>query len=89
MALVLARALESLLFEITVSDPMTFSAVPVVLAAVALVAAFLPARRAARSSGAMNSLTTWAVQFVSRSGSPASSSRESSRPAAMDPVGRW
>ncbi len=47
-ALALARSLESLLFEISVADPVTFAAVPVVLAAVALVAAYLPARRAAR-----------------------------------------
>ena len=47
-ALALARSLESLLFEITVTDPITFGAVPIMLVAVALVAAYLPARRATR-----------------------------------------
>jgi ABC-type antimicrobial peptide transport system permease subunit len=42
----LASALEGLLFEITPGDPWTFLAMLLVLTAVALVAGYLPARRA-------------------------------------------
>ena len=42
-----ARVLRTVLFETTVYDPVTFAAVPVVLAVVTLVASYLPARRAA------------------------------------------
>jgi putative ABC transport system permease protein len=48
LALVLSRALTSLLYQVTGTDPLTFAAVVGVLAAVALVASYLPARRAAR-----------------------------------------
>jgi putative ABC transport system permease protein len=47
-ALALSRWLESLLFEVKPSDPLTFVAVAVLLLAVAMVACYLPARRAAR-----------------------------------------
>ncbi len=47
-ALALARLIAALLFETSTADPPTFSAVPVLLLAVALVASYLPARRAAR-----------------------------------------
>ncbi|HMC60549.1 MAG TPA: FtsX-like permease family protein, partial [Candidatus Solibacter sp.] len=47
-ALALAGLLKSLLFGVKVHDAATFAAVPVVLIAVALLAAYLPARRAAR-----------------------------------------
>ena len=47
-ALALSGLLESLLYEIGPRDPLTFAGVPLVLAAVALLAAYLPARRAAR-----------------------------------------
>lgn len=47
-ALALSRWLESLLFEVKPSDPLTFVAVAVLLLAVAGVACYLPARRAAR-----------------------------------------
>ena len=40
--------LESLLFNIAPSDPLTFATVAVLLALVALLATWLPARRAAR-----------------------------------------
>ena len=47
-ALALTGLLKSLLFGIGPRDPLTFVIVPCLLAAVALIAAFLPARRAAR-----------------------------------------
>ena len=42
------RALETLLFNITATDPVTFSVMLLILAAAALLAVYLPARRAAR-----------------------------------------
>ena len=42
----LTRLMSSLLFGVNASDPLTFVAVPLVLAAVALVACLIPARRA-------------------------------------------
>jgi putative ABC transport system permease protein len=48
-ALALSRLLQALLFGVTSTDPLTFVAVPTVLAAVALLATYLPADRAARS----------------------------------------
>lgn len=47
-ALLLARAMASMLFEVRPADPATFSAAALLLAAVALLASWLPARRAAR-----------------------------------------
>ena len=47
-AFVLARLLQSLLFGIASTDPITYAAVAAVLSSVAFVASFLPARRAAR-----------------------------------------
>ena len=47
-ALALSRLLASLLFGITTTDPLIFSSNAVVLISVALVACFIPARRAAR-----------------------------------------
>jgi len=44
----LTRLMSSLLFNITATDPMTFFAVSIVLAGVALAACFVPARRAAK-----------------------------------------
>jgi len=47
-ALALTGLLKSLLFGVKAHDPATFAAVPAVLIAVALLAAYLPARRASR-----------------------------------------
>jgi putative ABC transport system permease protein len=44
----LARLITSLLFQISATDPPTFSLVPLVLIAVALLACYVPARRATR-----------------------------------------
>ena len=48
MALLATRAIRSLLFGVTPLDPVSFVAAPVVLASVALLACYLPARRATR-----------------------------------------
>jgi putative ABC transport system permease protein len=47
-ALGLTRLLSSLLFDVRPQDPLTFAAVAVLLAGVAMLATYLPARRAAR-----------------------------------------
>jgi ABC-type antimicrobial peptide transport system permease subunit len=47
-AFFLSRFLNSILFGITVHDPLTFGLVPLSLLAVALLAGYLPARRATR-----------------------------------------
>jgi ABC-type antimicrobial peptide transport system permease subunit len=46
-AVAAARAIRSMLFGVTPVDPATFGAVTVVVAAVALIASYVPARRAA------------------------------------------
>jgi putative ABC transport system permease protein len=48
LALFLSRTITSLLYETTSADPSTFAAAVVVLGAVALLACYLPARRASR-----------------------------------------
>jgi putative ABC transport system permease protein len=45
-----AGALQSLLFDVQRLDPLTFSIAPLVLALAALLASYIPARRAARIS---------------------------------------
>ena len=50
LAVVAARLLGGLLFEVDALDPLTFVGVPLVLGAAALFAAYLPARRANRVS---------------------------------------
>ncbi len=47
-SLALTRAIGSLLVDITPTDPVTFLGVSLLLAAVALIASYIPARRAAR-----------------------------------------
>ena len=48
LALLVTRALSQMLFGIGAFDPLTFVAVPTLLAGVALLAAYIPARRASR-----------------------------------------
>ncbi|MGH9711966.1 MAG: ADOP family duplicated permease [Candidatus Acidiferrales bacterium] len=50
VAFALSRSLESLLFGVSASDPVTFGAVAALLGIVALAACYLPARRAANIS---------------------------------------
>ena len=47
-AMLLVRFIAKLLFSTTPLDPLTFAAVPILLAAVALAASYIPARRATR-----------------------------------------
>jgi putative ABC transport system permease protein len=47
-AVVVTGILKSLLYEVNPRDPMTFAVVTLLLVVVALAAAFIPARRAAR-----------------------------------------
>jgi ABC-type antimicrobial peptide transport system permease subunit len=48
LALALSRTLTSLLYETAGTDPLTFGGVVIALGAVALLASYLPARRASR-----------------------------------------
>jgi ABC-type antimicrobial peptide transport system permease subunit len=47
-SLFLTRFLQTLLFDIKPTDPLTFGALTILLAGVALLASFIPARRASR-----------------------------------------
>ena len=48
LALVLTRVMSAFLFGVGPTDPITYAAVSAALAGIALVATYLPARRAAR-----------------------------------------
>jgi putative ABC transport system permease protein len=48
-SLLVTRLLATLLYGVSTTDPVTFVAVPLVLVAVALLAAYLPVRRASRA----------------------------------------
>jgi ABC-type lipoprotein release transport system permease subunit len=43
-----ARVLRALVYGVSTTDPLTFAVVPVIVVAVAVLAAMIPARRAAR-----------------------------------------
>jgi putative ABC transport system permease protein len=47
-AIALTRVMASLLYEVSATDPFTFIAISLLLAAAALLACYLPARRATR-----------------------------------------
>jgi len=47
-ALALTRVMSTLLFEVSVTDPVTFAAVVALLTVVALLACYIPARRATK-----------------------------------------
>ncbi len=47
-ALALTRTIKSLLFEVSATDPMVFTAIPLLLVIVSLVACYTPARRATK-----------------------------------------
>jgi putative ABC transport system permease protein len=48
LALVISRGMSTMLFSVTATDPATFASVAAILCAVALVASYIPARRATR-----------------------------------------
>ncbi|HEV2834506.1 MAG TPA: hypothetical protein VGW58_04260, partial [Pyrinomonadaceae bacterium] len=47
-ALALTQTIKSLLFEVSATDPIVFTAIPVLLVIVSLVACYTPARRATK-----------------------------------------
>jgi ABC-type antimicrobial peptide transport system permease subunit len=50
IALTLARVLRSLIYNVSPADPMTFISVAILVIAIAMLACYLPARRAAKAS---------------------------------------
>ena len=61
LAVVATRLLGGLLFEVNALDPLTFVGVPLVLGAAALLAAYLPARRASRVNSVAALRTDWSA----------------------------
>jgi ABC-type antimicrobial peptide transport system permease subunit len=55
LALLLARALKSLIYNVSPNDPLTFTAIGIAVLAIAIFACYIPARRATRSDP-MNAL---------------------------------
>ena len=53
-AITLARAMRSVLFGVSPADPETFAGVSALLAGVAIIAAYVPARRATRVDPAVS-----------------------------------
>jgi ABC-type antimicrobial peptide transport system permease subunit len=49
-ALTMARVLRSLIYNVSPADPMTFISVAILVIAIAMLACYLPARRAARAN---------------------------------------
>jgi putative ABC transport system permease protein len=47
-ALALTQTIKSLLFEVSATDPMVFTAIPVLLVIVSVIACYTPARRATK-----------------------------------------
>ena len=47
-AVALTRTIKSLLFEVSATDPLVFTAIPVLLVMVSLLACYTPARRATK-----------------------------------------
>jgi ABC-type antimicrobial peptide transport system permease subunit len=49
LALVFAQALKSLIYQVSLADPLTFAAIGVAVALIAILAGYIPARRATRA----------------------------------------
>jgi putative ABC transport system permease protein len=47
-ALLLTRVMSSMLFGVSATDPFMFASIPLIMAAVALLACYIPARRATK-----------------------------------------
>jgi putative ABC transport system permease protein len=47
-AIVLTRVMNTLLFEVSATDPATFGVIALLLVSVALIASYIPARRATK-----------------------------------------
>jgi len=68
-ALVAGSVVASLLFGVTARDPVTLAGVVVVLAAVAMLASWLPARRAARVDPLLTAGRGLGIRFKRKQGS--------------------
>jgi ABC-type antimicrobial peptide transport system permease subunit len=49
LALVMARGLKSLIYDVSPADPLTFTAIGLAVIAIAIVACYIPARRATKA----------------------------------------